>query len=899
MKKNVVVYSMANDNVVVDDDTSEIVTKFLLNTCRLLQPTKHHIVAARWCSRIRSLHPVDNDEAGAIPLTTGSVAEFYIQPMLSCIGDVDVMFHRSDYLAIPYRHPLPTHLPSDFSSRVTVFEIVDSGYPGYVYLVRSYILIENSDACQYNAVPYDWRSNNGRIAYASYDAPHGPAQTMHGGTFSVDAVTCTRCLSWPPQADYWPTRHRNYGWPDSATVDLVVSNGCDVVQVAHRHCREWMRKSQLRLSFSRAEIVLLNSWTPVQQLIYHMLRVFMKTERLTDSANKNTTERKMLSNYHIKTLTLWTCELKPRSWWIDDLNIVRNCVELLHMLADWLTNKNCPHYFVNSCSLIDTSSHVEMISIQLASITEPWLSKWFVNNYIRQCAQICPDRVSRLFGDISTNIKLQEAVSAIVDCRSNSALRDAFAVCSSAEFFVARSVWKFSLTSESSEYWMTKLATIDFCLCDYFTAVAFQYISSRISQNRFNDELLNVLATLVGQFVGKRRYCHQLGSILSMSQATKLIKVIGNDLHNTLQLIDIELAKAYLYRVLRCKDSDSDSFCCLANVYLAVLYYVTGQYHMVIDYCTMVTRSQHHLQCSSHVAQGEILPKIDDNIDIALGLAVLYQCLRAAATNQQRIQDVSVFTTTLFAHNLNCISVAICCQLTQALSNNEVQRYTKSIVEAEKPFITDLLLLKSLKMLSKGQLHYKPRSEQCQTRNRITTELDTSKLGELLQRSAVEHFTTFRHLQSQHYSTVATIVTTECKALYAYKRGEYRQCLQLSSENVHTLLNTNHLLNSFALLAFIELLNDDIVSLTALTLMVNPACREDSNCNVVTQRDLSLYLMIQCQLKLRHSMTSISKTLHYIEIAQRRLPAFRTLDQLTLKLCERKAAFYLASIMQL
>jgi len=57
----------------------------------------------------------------------------------------------------------------------------------------------------------------------------------------------------------WPTRHRNYGWPDSATLDRVVSNGCDVVGVAHRQCRqhEWRGKLQHRLSFSRAEIVLI------------------------------------------------------------------------------------------------------------------------------------------------------------------------------------------------------------------------------------------------------------------------------------------------------------------------------------------------------------------------------------------------------------------------------------------------------------------------------------------------------------------------------------------------------------------------------------------------------------------------------------------------------------------
>ena len=67
---------------------------------------------------------------------------------------------------------------------------------------------------------------------------------------------------------------------------------------------------------------------PVQQIVYHMLRVFVKTERLTNITDSTGT--KMISNYHIKTLMLCACEMTPRSWWIDDLNVVRIAVELLH-----------------------------------------------------------------------------------------------------------------------------------------------------------------------------------------------------------------------------------------------------------------------------------------------------------------------------------------------------------------------------------------------------------------------------------------------------------------------------------------------------------------------------------------------------------------------------------------
>jgi len=144
--------------------------------------------------------------------------------------------------------------------------------------------------------------------------------------------------------------------------------------------------------------------------------------------------------------------------------------------------------------------------------------------------------------------------------------------------------------------------------------------------------------------------------VLLLSKAVNLMKAVDDrsKSRSTVQLIDIELSKAYLYRALSCEDSDSDSNYCLANVYLAVLYYTAGQYQTAIDHCTLVMRSQDHSQCSSHVVQGELLPKTVDDIDIVLGLAVFYQHVRIAALNQQQqSQYVTVFTTELLAHYLH------------------------------------------------------------------------------------------------------------------------------------------------------------------------------------------------------------------------------------------------------
>ena len=154
---------------------------------------------------------------------------------------------------------------------------------------------------------------------------------------------------------------------------------------------------------------------------------------------------------------------------------------------------------------------------------------------------------------------------------------------------------------------------------------------------------------------------------------------------------------------------------------------------------------------------------------------------------------------------------------------------------------------------------------------------------------------------ARDFGSVATIVTRDIEALYAYKRGDYQRCLLLSTQNVHTLSCAVRMAGVYTFPDFIQLLDDDIVSLTALTLIVNPECRDDSDCVCISQLTLSLYLMAQCQLKLsllyllglRHSVTSLDLTLRCIEVAKRTHPADSTLDELTLKLIYRKVVAYL------
>ena len=483
---------------------SEIVTQFLLNTC-LLRPhlIEAAVQAAVRCADVAAQHSNDKVEGDAIPLITGSVAEFCIEPVLPHVGDIDVMYYHSTFLAIPRGNPPPTQLPAEFSGYVKVGEIINSQWPGYVYLKFRYLLKYCPEDEEYNYVEHDEEMYMGSNERNS--TFHGPARltVLSSPLLSLDTVRCLRCLSWPPQAADWSTRHRNYDWPDSATVDRVVNNGCDVVQVAHRQCRqhEWMSKNQHRLSFSRAEVVLINSWMPVQQIVYHMLRVFVKTEKLSNTADN--TEPKLLSNYHIKTLMLWACELMPKSWWTDDLNLIRTCVTLLRTLADWLSEAQCQNYFIRACNLLDhvdnSLSTSQLAVSELMSITETSLCDWFINCYIRQCAQLCPQHIARLFDDVSTSTRFQNAVAAVVAWRIKQLPFLSYNNFVLAQFNITAKVYHHSLTVPSCLCWMRELPSkpsIHKDLLVYFVAVSFLHVAVRISRNSLADELLDVLSTI-------------------------------------------------------------------------------------------------------------------------------------------------------------------------------------------------------------------------------------------------------------------------------------------------------------------------------------------------------------------------------------------------------------------
>jgi len=861
------------------------------------------------------------------------------------MGDVDVMFYYTSEVAMPEGYEPYTRLPADFDENVKLYEIRDSQFPGYVFLVLSYLLRRRgSDDC-YDSIECSLQRgplNNG--PYVDGTDVHGPAslytlclniQKVTGmeTVYQADSVKCIRSLDWPHQAADWPTRYRKYSLPDPATIDDVVGNGCDVVPVAHRQCRdsEWMSRHQWRLSFSRAEVVLLNNWTPVQQTVYHMLRVFVKTERLAYSQTGT------VDNYRIKTLMLWACELKRRSFWSVESSLFAICVYLLHRFSVWLADARCQHYFISKCNLFGHFTN-NCFESQVAagicrSTTEESLARWFVDNYVRKCASLCPDNTVLLIEHLQTKAKLQSVMSAIESWKWHLTFHEVARLMSS--FMLLLQAFSNGVSAECTGHAVT------------FSDIMFSWIKSWQEivdhddkfLNAYFSSLFNIILAVIGSmhhiwymraFFESTLLCSLLakfstngncpdleeinfieifrdilfsnfsqnGSKMWQRKATDFLKILSVKSHDPEEMDLAALAKVYLRKAIRCDHIDNDSVYYVANVYLAVLHYATGQYQTALDHCTLVTRSQHHsTNYSSRVVSGELLPKVDDNIDSALGLTVLYQYVRTAALNRrEEMQHVSVFTTELFAHyfTIKCLLIARTLIAPVSLASSaamsvkislleELDLYRRNVFESKLLFVGDLLLLK-LPNNSYSSSGFQGSSADVEVLLANSTKL--SELTKLLRQNSIESLMAFQRIHEQNFGPV---LSSCFEPLNLYRCCLYEQCIQTCQEIVSVTIDSDDdyftpMSITFTYADFIQLMDVELVSLMALAILVHPSVTHALHTITVSQLALSLYLMTQCHVILQRPLTSLLHVVDLIDASFRTVSSRRIFDEPILQL---------------
>ena len=324
----------------------------------------------------------------------GSSAEFYIRPITTCIDDVDAMTFFTNCLV--FRDDIPT-LPDDFCGlfdTICCFQMTPyPNYPGFVKLKKIGILkyYWNCRKFQFHKVKKLqclYANKNSEFLNVVLEQPGNPKRgpAVKYNFENSDQVPCFWCPQWPKEAQDWRYRRREYGWPTPVNIHDVVQNGCHVVIAKHPSCKD--DDHQYRLSFSAAEVILLQSWTPVQQIVYHMLRFFAKRELINKNCPK---EDEVLCTYHFKTLMLWSCEEMSPKWWNSSF-VIEICCNLLEKLARWLKEKRCRNYFIPQANLFHKGMNKKLVDETIGRLNKVSkfgsLNVWFAYEYISPIVKI-------------------------------------------------------------------------------------------------------------------------------------------------------------------------------------------------------------------------------------------------------------------------------------------------------------------------------------------------------------------------------------------------------------------------------------------------------------------------------------------------------------------------------
>jgi len=318
-----------------------------------------------------------------------------------------------------------------------------------------------------------------------------------------------------------------------------------------------------------------------------------------------------------------------------------------------------------------------------------------------------------------------------------------------------------------------------------------------------------------------------------------------------------------------------------------------------------VTRvKQSSTPCISYVVEGQCLPKIDDNVDNALGLVVLYQFLMKTRTNElQRQLECAVFSPNSLACYLQPMS-RYCNEIpanyqrgrreradqssptSRSVRQSQssaacMRRYRDTIRVAPAVFIGDLLLCylanQSAKRTSTDVHAYKPKTQSLSP----GSSLVATELRRLLIQHAVEHLTSCHVTMSRDFINYPQmgVITTDIEALYAFHRGEYERCLEMTSRlDIASRLEAEKIDCLFLPMCgnMTPLLDDNLASIAAVAALMQQSGGNTQKTVIhVTQLTLSLYLLVESKMKLKHPVTSLIDHLRLIVVLNSKYKAVR------------------------
>lgn len=152
---------------------------------------------------------------------------------------------------------------------------------------------------------------------------------------------------WPKCANEWNLRHRQFEWPSNTLIGFIVAKvRCCVMPITEVNCD--IEHLLWRISFSRAETVLVSSFSYQQFQIYGLMKIFLKQilhKELDDEGEP------YVSSYHVKNIMFHMIENSPATLWSQE-NLFQCFWCCLHRLTDCIEKTYLSHYFMHGLNLL-------------------------------------------------------------------------------------------------------------------------------------------------------------------------------------------------------------------------------------------------------------------------------------------------------------------------------------------------------------------------------------------------------------------------------------------------------------------------------------------------------------------------------------------------------------------
>ncbi|XP_021370174.1 uncharacterized protein LOC110461159 [Mizuhopecten yessoensis] len=195
------------------------------------------------------------------------------------------------------------------------------------------------------------------------------------------SVLCFPCKTWPNEANEWITRTRLYGWPHQGLINTIVHNGCHLVPVGDKCSGNTLL--QWRISFAKAEISLVHSFSHIQLKVYCLLKLFLK--QIKEQLRETIGDDDILCSYFLKTTLFHAIENSNQLFW-QEKNLFYCFWFCFNILIAWVRAGVCPHYFIEANNLFERKVHGQHQRILLDVLNNYCQMKWkclSVGNFIK------------------------------------------------------------------------------------------------------------------------------------------------------------------------------------------------------------------------------------------------------------------------------------------------------------------------------------------------------------------------------------------------------------------------------------------------------------------------------------------------------------------------------------